>query len=203
MYTFHTAYAIFPIGAPVQLPDSILRAKLASADSEAREQHLRNPRSYDTSHLDQIPDPDADFTQDENSSMANLEICKLLPHLGNVPEDTLKRLPLAAIFQLSNALAKSSKASDKLSLNSKLALNAQNLLKMPSKVLAGEDNRRNILHEARFLGGACCSTNDIWTIGCIKFLRCKSTYILWSGGVCRLVFGIRNIFKIIPGAALI
>ena len=153
----------FPIGAPVQLSDSILRAKLASADSEAREQHLRNPRSYDTSHLDQIPDPDADFTQDENSSMANLEICKLLPHLGNVPEDTLKRLPLAAIFQLSNALAKSSKASDKLSLNSKLALNAQNLLKIPTKVLAGEDNRRNILHEARFLGGACCSTNDIWT----------------------------------------
>ena len=106
-------------------------------------------------------DPDSD----SDTNLANLEICKLLPHLGNVPEDTLKRLPLAAIFQLSNALAKSSKAADKLSLNSKLAMNAQNLLKMPVKVSAGEDNRRTVLHEARYLGGACCSMNDIWLRG--------------------------------------
>jgi hypothetical protein len=157
----------FHTGEASKLSSSDLKRKLEAAETEAREQHLRNPRSYG-SNLDSIldtTDPDTDSIQGEATGMANLEICKLLPHLGNVPEDTLRKLPLSAIFQLSNALAKSSKATDKLSLNSRLAANAQGLMKAPTKVHAGEDNRRTVLHEARFLGGACCTMNDIWLRG--------------------------------------
>ena len=94
-----------------------------------------------------------------------MEVWKLLPQLQNVPEATLKKLPLSAIFQLSNALVKSSKMSEKLTVNSRLAANAQGLLKNPTEVASGQDNRRTILHEGRFLGGACCSMNDIWLKG--------------------------------------
>ena len=108
-----------------------------------------------------IEDPD----EDEEPSAGNTDVWKLLPHLQGVPEATLKKLPLSAIFQLSNALAKSSKINDKLSISSKMALNAQNLLKTPLLVEGGVDNRRNKLHEGRFLGGACCALNDIWLRG--------------------------------------
>jgi hypothetical protein len=94
-----------------------------------------------------------------------MEVWKLLPHLQGVPEATLKKLPLSAVFQLSNALAKSSKINDKLSISSKLALNAQSLVKNPLVVEGGQDNRRTKLHEGRFLGGACCAMNDIWLRG--------------------------------------
>jgi len=109
-------------------------------------------------------DPDAD-SDEEMTGEANAEIWKLLPQLHGVPEATLKKLPLSAIFQLSNALAKSSKIADKMSVSSKLAQNAQHLLKNPVTVAAGTDNRRTVLHEGRFLGGACCSMADIWLKG--------------------------------------
>ena len=128
---------------------------------------MKNPSSYSSSssnfQVHHIQDPDEE--EEEVSTEANMEVWKLLPQLQNVPEATLKKLPLSAIFQLSNALVKSSKMSDKLGVNSRLAANAQNLLKNPVQVNSGQDNRKTILHEGRFLGGACCSMNDIWLKG--------------------------------------
>lgn len=138
---------------------------MARAREELREQQLKNPASYQRESLIAslltAQDPD-DAEDSEVRDETKAEIWQLLPHLQGVPEATLRKLPMSALFQLNNALAKSSKVADKLSVNSRMAQNAEKLLKNPSKVQGGLDNRRTVLHEARFLGGACCSTADIW-----------------------------------------
>ena len=139
------------------LSDNISRASL-----ELREQSLRNPSTYRSGG--QLTDPDTE-EEDNVLGQAGQEIWKLLPQLQHVPESTLKKLPLSAIFQLSNALTKSSKIADKMSVNSRLAMNADSAAKNPVQINSGQDNRRNILHEGRFLGGASCSMADLWQRG--------------------------------------
>ena len=142
-----------------------LEESLTRSREEIREQNLKNPSSYQKESLVKsllaLQDPDEDEHEDVHVE-TKAEIWQLLPHLQSVPEATLKKLPMSALFQLNNALAKSSKTTEKLSVNSKMAHNAQMMMKNPTQVAGGLDNRRTILHEARFLAGACCSATDIW-----------------------------------------
>ncbi len=104
-------------------------------------------------------DSDEDATEDADDAP---EIWKLLPQLHSLPESWLKKLSISALFQLNSALEKNSKHTAKLSTNAKLVSNAQKVVKTPVKVEAGRDNRRDILHAARFLGGASCSNVELW-----------------------------------------
>ena len=149
-------------GIPTKMAASSLSENVSRASKELREQSLRNPNTYRTGA--HPADPDAD-EEEQVLGHDGQEIWKLLPQLQHVPESTLKKLPLSAIFQLSNALTKSSKLAEKMSVSSKLAMNADNSVKNPVQVASGLDNRRTILHEGRFLGGASCSMADLWQRG--------------------------------------
>ena len=95
-----------------------------------------------------------DPAEPEEEDMAdNLELWRLLPQLKNIPEALLRKLPLSAMFQLNNALGKEKKTTARLGVNTKLAHNAKELVSRPATVDRGVDNRRDILHPARFLGG--------------------------------------------------
>ena len=87
----------------------------------------------------------------------------LLPQLKKVPEAFLKKLPLNAMFQLNNALAEEVKTTEKLGVNSKLAKNVKMLIRCPVQVEKGQDNSRDILHPARFLGGASSALVEQWS----------------------------------------
>ncbi len=50
----------------------------------------------------------------------------------------------------------------KQDFDEKLASNKMELAERVVKVLAGEDNRWTILHDARFLAGAACSASRLW-----------------------------------------
>jgi len=141
---------------------SKIAVHVEKASRELREQETRSKGSY-MDLTATVEDPDTEDGSDQTE--AKLEIWKLLPQLQNVPESTLKKLPLSAIFQLSNALTKNSKVADKMSVSSRLAANVQAIMKNPGQVKGGQDNRKTILHEGRFLGGAGCSMADIWTRG--------------------------------------
>ena len=82
---------------------------------------------------------------------------RLLPQLKDIPESLLKKLPLSAMFQLNSALAKENKTADKLGINSKLAKNSEKLAKHPVMIERGPDNRKDVLHPARFMGGRVAS----------------------------------------------
>ena len=65
------------------------------------------------------------------------------------------------MFQLNTALSKEKKTAERLGVNSKLAKNAQRLAKCPIVVEKGQDNRKDLLHPARFMGGASCALTDL------------------------------------------
>ena len=110
--------------------------------------------------VDSVADPGEDDM--DMSGSEQLAIWRLLPHLQSLPEAMLKKLPLSAMFQLNSALAKDQKNSAKMNVNSRLAANAQKLTAKPTQVHSGLDNRRDMLHQSRFMGGACCSNTELW-----------------------------------------
>ena len=96
------------------------------------------------------------------SSETEFQIWKLLPQLKGVPENFLEKRPLSAMFQLNSALQKERKNTEKLGANARLAQNAKKAVACPATIASGLDNRRDLLHKARFLGGACSSLTDQW-----------------------------------------
>jgi len=96
---------------------------------------------------------------------AMMDIWRMLPGLDGVPDDLLAVLNPNYIFQLNMALAQNQKYAAKLSVNARLAANAKKLALSPTYVAAGQDNRRDILHDGRFLPGACCPNTELWLRG--------------------------------------
>ena len=107
-----------------------------------------------------IADPDEEDGSEEDGG--KLELWKLLPQLKELPEAWLKKLPISAMFQLNTALAKENKTAEKLGVNSRLARNSKKLVKNPISIERGVDNRKDVLHPARFLGGASCALQEQW-----------------------------------------
>ena len=108
---------------------------------------------------------DPDLEEDEvmvSDVSEELQIWRLLPQLRSLPESLVSRLPLATMFQLNSALQKEKKNTDKLGINSRLAQNAKKIAACPVKIAEGLDNRKDVLHHARFLGGASSSLTDQW-----------------------------------------
>ncbi len=137
-----------------------------TANTLIREEQLRHPSLYSTSLantvstvLEPISKGPLFQTADNTDPM---DVCRLLPALAELPEAMLKKLDLATIFQLNAALAKDKKSAAKLSVNARLNLNAKKLIESPTTIAAGVDNRRDLLHPARFLGGATCSASEMW-----------------------------------------
>ena len=140
------------------MSSSSLKEALAGASRLAANESLRKKNSRE--ETEEIEDPgEADERPDLGDSM---EVWRLLPHLRDLPEAMIKKLPLSAMFQLNSALAKDVKNSAKLNINTRLAANAQKLVTRPIKVEAGIDNRRDVLHPARYMGGASCAAPELW-----------------------------------------
>ena len=133
---------------------------MGAAKRLADSQKSRHPGNFSKRRaVELITDPDFQESEEESEG---LELWKLLPHLKDVDESLLKKLPISAVFQLNNALAKEQKSSDRLGVNTKLAHNAKKLARNPVAVEEGQDNRRDILHSARFLGVASSSLAEQW-----------------------------------------
>jgi hypothetical protein len=91
-----------------------------------------------------------------------LEIWRMLPALKDLPVALLQQLPRSEIFQLNAALVKENKTASRIQTNAKLMMNAQQLEKSPTQVEPGYDDRKRVLHKARFLGGASCTAQQLW-----------------------------------------
>ena len=97
------------------------------------------------------------------SSRSKAEVDRLrsdLPNLSHHPDDTFRSLSLTELIRLDNKLESGGKSGKKLS--EKLAKNLDNIKKFPKKIEAGEDNRADIIHKSRFLGGHICKNSEIW-----------------------------------------
>ena len=128
-----------------QLARSIAAA--AKLTASARSRTMRESGSKRSA----VPPP-TDLEEDVSDGETDeLELWRLLPQLKDLPETWVKKLPMSALFQLKSALAKDRKTSEKLGVNTRLAHNAKKLARCPTEVESGPDNRKNLLHPARFL----------------------------------------------------
>ena len=109
--------------------------------------------------IEELEDPDEPSSEEEGSEF---ELWRLLPQLRDLPEAMLKKMPTSVMFQLNTALAKEKKTSERLGVNTKLTHNAKRLARNPVEVAKGADNRQDIRHPARFLGGASSALVDQW-----------------------------------------
>ena len=147
-------------GGPSVASKSNLARAMAGASRLTSSVRGRHPSSFSLKRLaEHMADPDVLSSDEEGDK---LQLWRLLPQLRDIPETLLKKMPMSAMFQLNNALAKEKKSSERLGVNTKLTHNAKKLAKNPIAVAKGVDNRRDILHPARFLGGASCALVDQW-----------------------------------------
>ncbi len=86
---------------------------------------------------------------------------RMLPALKDIPAEMLRSLPVSTVLQLNEALARETRCKKLMDTDAKLQHNAESLAAAPTKVAGGLDNRGNILHKARFPGGAGSSTQYI------------------------------------------
>ena len=105
---------------------------------------------------------DIDGQESEEEGDGELELWKLLPQLRELPASMVKKLPMSAMFHLNAALSKEKKTTEKLGVNTRLAQNAKKVARNPALVAEARDNRRDVLHPARFLGGASSSLTEQW-----------------------------------------
>ena len=133
---------------------------MGAAKRLADSQKSRHPSNLSKKRaVELFTDPDGEESEEEGDGF---QLWKLLPHLKSVPESLLKKLPYSAVFQLNAALAKEQKTTERLGVNAKLAQNAKKIARNPAEIEEGQDNRREILHPARFLGGASSSLVEQW-----------------------------------------
>ncbi len=82
-----------------------------------------------------------------------------LPNLSHHSDDVFRSNNLHELISLNNKLG-GSKTGKKLT--ERLAKNLEKAKQIPRQVLAGQDNRADILHEARFLPGHTCKNTEVW-----------------------------------------
>ena len=105
---------------------------------------------------------DIDGQESEEEGDGELELWKLLPQLRELPASMVRKLPMSAMFHLNAALSKEKKTTEKLGVNTRLAQNAKKVARSPELIAEARDNRRDVLHPARFLGGASSSLTEQW-----------------------------------------
>ena len=143
---------------PVQLSKAAKAAKKRAVSISSR--HSSNFRGKAVAVA--LADPEEGSSEEEFEEGTEQQLWRLLPQLKDLPEHFLKTLPVSTMFQLNAALQKEKKCSEKLGVNSRLAQNAKKAARKPVVVQEGRDNCKDLLHPARFLGGASCSLTEQW-----------------------------------------
>ena len=157
-------YFFLLIGGPETLQQEELRQEFSRAQQFTNSQKSRHPGNFGRMGglMADLADPDGSDDMEEGQGTDGFQLWRLLPHLQGLPEDMLYKLPLSAMFQLNTALGKEQKNTDKMGVNTRLAMNVQKIARKPIQVKEGLDNRKSMLHPARFIGGACCSATELW-----------------------------------------
>ena len=85
------------------------------------------------------------------------------PHLADFSDSFLMSRTTDELLRIESTSMKLKDAERGRDVEDRLHANKSALASKVSKVPEGEDNRWNILHQARFLGGAVCSAQMLWS----------------------------------------
>ena len=100
-----------------------------------------------------------------HSSLLDGDLASLkrkFPWLADFSDTFIRGQTTEALLKMETTSMKMKMMERKQDFDEKLASNKMELAERVVKVLAGEDNRWTILHDARFLAGAACSASRLW-----------------------------------------
>jgi len=83
------------------------------------------------------------------------------PALKSLPSSGYK-MDIPSLMSINEQLVRDSRAFKKLEPEAKLSQNLEWSIQHPVTVAVGLDDRKTILHSARFIGGAACSAQELW-----------------------------------------
>jgi len=197
-YTFFPPYpiqlscpALQRAGEPVTLTDSQLEERIRTALRGFEEERARSQptnllgQGFNTPLLRALPAGHRDPAVWQAMTPAGLStgsqmdgsmedwLKQKFPALKSLPSSGYK-LDLPSLLSINDALVRDTRAFKKLEPEAKLSQNLDWSMLNPTVVEQGLDDRKTVLHQARFLGGATCSAQDLWL---------KARELLGNGGV--------------------
>jgi hypothetical protein len=97
-------------------------------------------------------------------SLEDLAVLKgRFPHLADFSDSFLMSRTTDELLRIESTSMKLRDAERSRDVEDRLHANKSALATKTAEVMAGVDNRWNILHAARFLGGAACSAQELWS----------------------------------------
>jgi hypothetical protein len=82
--------------------------------------------------------------------------------LADFSDSFIRNTPIGDLMRIESTAMKAKEIEKAKDSDDLLATNKNNLAQVFSEVPEGRDNRWNVLHSARFLGGAGCSAAKLW-----------------------------------------
>jgi hypothetical protein len=82
--------------------------------------------------------------------------------LSEFSDNFIRMTPIGDLMKIESTALKAREIERAKDADDRLALNKSALASTVFSVPAGSDNRWSILHQGRFLGGACCSAAKLW-----------------------------------------
>jgi hypothetical protein len=82
--------------------------------------------------------------------------------LSGFSDNFIRMTPIGDLMKIESTALKAREMERAKDADDRLAVNKTGLASSVTSVPAGSDNRWNILHQGRFLGGACCSSAKMW-----------------------------------------
>ncbi len=118
-----------------------------------------------------VEDPGSGNDSPASDSGAYIEVGLLpalraqLPNLEGLPDTFILRTPMAVLLKMESNAMKRSSADRSKNVEDRLLANTEKLASCHTQVAAGMDNRRNVLHPSRFMGGPLCPLQDLFLEG--------------------------------------
>jgi hypothetical protein len=127
-----------------------------SERSRTKKTHIPDPGS--SLHSSADPPPAGFIIHDTDLDNLRLDF----PTLAKYSDDFLRSTPWESLIRGQAATLKIRELEKGRLVEDRLTLNQDSLQSTKSKIEAGEDNRLDILHAARFLPGMACSAAKMW-----------------------------------------
>ena len=138
-------------GGPCPLEDEVLATNAAAARSILREESARARH---------IPDPGVESMMMSDADLSSLR--KKFPFLADFSDEFVRSKPMETLLKIETTSIKIREMDRVRDVDDRLSANKMAMATTSTNVPAGTDNRWTVLHPARFLPGAACSTTKLW-----------------------------------------
>jgi hypothetical protein len=153
------------IGSPQLLEQDELEAELHRATCLMEEEALRSgppPREQTTAAETPGPSQQGHMGFMLDSDIRVLRSKHLF--LSEFSNNFIRMTPIGDLMKIESTALKAREMERSKDADDRLVVNKTALASSVTSVPAGSDNRWSILHQGRFLGGACCSAAKLWLV---------------------------------------